>query len=116
MLTGFTSLTKSKIGKGTSDYNQRKCDLSLLNCRCQINHNYSPENSSALEAIYQPRIAQTKFAVNVKKSLVTNEAIIQTTTKLEDTADKTFNCDLLVSFRGNINLDFNRLLKMHQYV
>jgi|SRR3989344_9121533 len=114
MLSRFTGFTKGNICKSTSDYNQCECDLSLLDCRCQVNHNYSPENSSALEAIYQATIAQIKFAVNVKKSFVANEATVQTTTKLEDTADKIFNCDLLVSFMGGINLYSSKDSKFYQ--
>lgn len=115
MLTGFTSFTKSKICKSTSDYNQRKCNLSLLDIWGQVDH-ISSDNSSDLEAIYQATITPTKFAVNVNTSLVRKVATIQTTMKFDDTADNTLSCNLALSLKGNINLDFNRLFKIQQYV
>lgn len=114
MFTGFWRyFAKSDHSQSKSYHHQSKSYLTLLDILCQIYHNFS-DNSSALADMYQPTVTPIKLAVKVMKSLVANMATTQTTTKFEDIADNTLSCDLMLSFRGNINLNFNKSFKENQ--
>lgn len=77
------------------------------NVVCQINHNISSSFSSAKIARFQNIIAPSILKVNTAKSLVTGIAAIKTTTRFEQTAEKTFNCaEVMVNISKSVSALF----------
>lgn len=98
-----------------SYYTQKSSDLSLSNLWCKINH-ASSGRLSALTANCQNSIAATILNVNTNGSRVKSIAAIQPATKLEQTAENTFNWELLGLKEKFIIVYAIKLKNIFQYV
>lgn len=88
MFTGFFTKYIPNNSKGNNT--QKSCNLCFSNLLGQIYHS-SSKTSSDQTASFQNIIAATRLKINERGLLVAKFATSQTTTKLEQIAEKTFN-------------------------